>query len=92
MGFTEIERNQFIQQALKEQPQSIKELTQYLQSHFTISALCVVPFNLVVLLFLYKQGISLPSNSSSCTIILFVLLSVDILPNMVILLTTQSLI
>ena len=57
LGFTEIKRNQFIQQALKEQPQSIKELTQYLEDHFTISSLCVVPFNMVVLLFLYKQGI-----------------------------------
>ena len=64
LGFTEIERNQFIQQALKEQPQSIKELTQYLEDHFTISSLCVVPFNMVVLLFLYKQGISLPNNST----------------------------
>ena len=64
LGFTEIERNRFIQQALKEQPQSIKELTQYLDDHFTISSLCVVPFNMVVLLFLYKQGISLPNNST----------------------------
>ena len=64
LGFTEIERNQFIQQALKEQPQSIKELTQYLEDHFTISSLCVVPFNMVVLLFLYKQGISLPNSST----------------------------
>ena len=64
LGFTEIERNQFIQQALKEQPQSIKQLTQYLEDHFTISSLCVVPFNMVVLLFLYKQGISLPNNST----------------------------
>ena len=64
LGFTEIERNRFIQQALKEKPQSIKELTQYLEDHFTISSLCVVPFNMVVLLFLYKQGISLPSNST----------------------------
>ena len=64
LGFTEIERNRFIQQALKEQPQSIKELTQYLKDHFTISSLCVVPFNMVVLLFLYKQGISLPNNST----------------------------
>ena len=62
LGFTEIERNQFIQQALKEQPQSIKELTQYLEDHFTISSLCVVPFNMVILLYLYKQGISLPNN------------------------------
>ena len=64
LGFTEIERNQFIQQALKEQPRSIKELIKYLEDHFTISSLCVVPFNMVVLLFLYKQGISLPSNST----------------------------
>ena len=64
LGFTEIERNKFIQQALKEQPQSIKELTQYLEDHFTISSLCVVPFNMVVLLFLYKQGISLPNSST----------------------------
>ena len=27
LGFTEVERNQFIQQALKDQPQSIKELS-----------------------------------------------------------------
>ena len=54
LGFTEIERNQFIQQALKEQPQSIKELTQYLEDNFTISSLCAVPFNMFVLLFLYK--------------------------------------
>ena len=64
LGFTEIERNQFIQQALNEQPQSIKELKQYLQDHFTISSLCIVPFNMVVLLFLYKQGIPLPNNST----------------------------
>ena len=63
LGFTEVERNQFIQQALKEQPQSIKELTQYLEDHFTISSLCAVPFNMVVLLFLYKQRTSLPNNS-----------------------------
>ena len=63
LGFTEVERNQFIQQALKEQPQSIKELTQYLEDHFTISSLCAVPFNMVVLLYLYKQRTSLPDNS-----------------------------
>ena len=64
LGFTEMEQNRFIQQALKERPQTIKELTQYLEDHFTISSLCVVPFNMVVLLFLYKQGIPLPNNST----------------------------
>ena len=64
LGFTETEQNQFIQQALKEHPQSIKELTQYLEHHYVISSLCVVPFNMVALLFLYNQEISLPKNSA----------------------------
>ena len=64
LGFTGKEQKQFIEQALKEQPLGIKELTQYLEHHFTISSLCVVPFNLVILVFLYKQGISLPNNST----------------------------
>ena len=63
LGFTEVERNQFIQQALNEEPQSIKELTQYLEDHVTISSLCVVPFNMVVLLYLYKQRSCLPNKS-----------------------------
>ena len=64
LGFTEIERNQFIEQALKEEPRKIKELTQYLENNFAISSLCVVPFNMVVLLFLYMQGTSLPKSST----------------------------
>ena len=64
LGFTKVEQNQFIQQALKEQPQSIKKVAQYLENHYTISSLCVVPFHMVILLFLYKQGISLPNNSA----------------------------
>ena len=63
-GFTELEQNQFIQQALQKQPQDIPKLTQYLEHHFIISTLCVVPFNMVVLLFLYEQGITLPNNST----------------------------
>ena len=64
LGFTEVEQNQFIQQALKEQPRSIAELTQYLDKHFSMRSLCVVPFNLVIFLFLYEQGISLTKNST----------------------------
>ena len=61
--FTQVEQNLFIQQALKEQPQRIRELTQYLEDHFTISSLCVVPFNMVILLVLYKQRSCLPKKS-----------------------------
>lgn len=62
LGFTEEEREHYIQQALKGQPNSIKELTNYLEQHWTISSLCFVPFNMVVLIFIYKQGV-LPNNS-----------------------------
>ena len=64
LGFTEAEREHYIKESLKGQPQKIKELTQYLQSHLTISSLCFVPFHIVVLVYLCKQGFSLPQTSA----------------------------
>ena len=64
LGFTEAEREHYIKESMKDQPQKILELTQYLQGHSTISSLCFVPFNLVVLAYLYKQGFTLPKNSA----------------------------
>ena len=64
LGFTEAEREQYIKESMKGQPQKIDELTQYLQDHSTISSLCFVPFNIVVLVYLYKQGFSLPQTSA----------------------------
>ena len=64
LGFTEEERHHYIEQSLQEQPQSIEKLTHYLQDHLTINNLCLVPFNMVILLFLYKMGIPLPSDPS----------------------------
>ena len=64
LGFTGVEREQFIKQALRKQPQKIKELTQYLQHHMIINSLCFVPFNMVVILFLHKNGLPLPKNST----------------------------
>ena len=64
LGFTETEREQYIQQTLKKEPYKIKEITQYLQHHVTINGLCYVPFNMSVLLFLHKNGFSLPKNST----------------------------
>ena len=64
LGFTEIEREHYIKESMKGQPQKIDELTQYLQFHSTISSLCFVPFNIVVLVYLYKQGHSLPQTSA----------------------------
>ena len=64
LGFTEIERRQFIQQALQGNQERIEELSQYLQHHFNIDTLCYVPFHMVILVFLYKQKVSLPNNSA----------------------------
>ena len=64
LGFTEAEREHYIKESMKDQPQKIDKLTQYLHGHSTISSLCFVPFNLVVLAYLYKQGFTLPKNSA----------------------------
>ena len=65
LGFTEAEQQHYIKESMKDQPaHKTDELTRYLQSHSTISSLCFVPFNIVVLVYLYKQGIPLPKNSA----------------------------
>ena len=65
LGFIEAERQHYIKESMKDQPaHQTDELTRYLQSHSTISSLCFVPFNIVVLVYLYKQGIPLPKNSA----------------------------
>ena len=64
LGFAEAEREHYITEAVKGQPQKVEELTRYLQGHSTISSLCFVPFNIVVLVHLYKQGFPLPQNSA----------------------------
>ena len=63
LGFTEQEQQLFIQQALEGEQQKIYALQQYLDNHLTISNLCYVPFNMLVLLYLFNQGY-LPNNST----------------------------
>ena len=64
LGFTETEREHYIKQALPDQPHKIKELTQYLQQQPSVNSICFIPFNMAVLLYLYKLGIALPRNST----------------------------
>ena len=64
LGFGEKERKLYIEKSLKGHSSSIKELTEYLENNLTISSLCYIPFNMVALLYLYKQRIPLPSNST----------------------------
>ena len=64
LGFTETERQHYIQQALSSQPHKIKELTQYLHQQPSVDSICFIPFNMVILIYLYKLGVSLPGNST----------------------------
>ena len=64
LGFTETEREYYIKQALPDQPHKVKELTQYLHQQPSIDSICFIPFNMVILLYLFKLGISLPKNST----------------------------
>jgi len=61
LGFTETERLNFIKQAL---PNAVKVFTDYLECNLNINGLCFIPYNLVILIYLYKQGISLSNNST----------------------------
>ena len=65
LGFTETEREQYIKQALPDQPHKVEELTQYLHQQTSVDSICFnsFNFNMVVLLYLYKLGI-LPNNST----------------------------
>ena len=64
LGFTETEREQYIEQALADNPNKIKELKQYLHQQPSVDSICSIPFNMVILLYLYKQENSLPKNST----------------------------
>ena len=62
-GFTREDRRSYIATSLKK-TLDVNALIQYLDSHLTISSLCFIPFNMTVLLWLYKQEVVLPSSST----------------------------
>ena len=62
-GFTKEDRRNYISSSLKKK-QDVDTLVQYLDNHLTINSLCFIPFNMTVLLWLYKQGVVLPNNST----------------------------
>ena len=66
LGFSEQDQQHFIEHSLKDQPHKISELKQYLKHHSAISNLCFIPFNMAILLFLYKdkEERPLPTNST----------------------------
>ena len=65
LGFSEQDQQHFIEHSLKGQPHKISELKQYLKHHSTISNLCFIPFNMTILLFLYKDKEERPLPTTS---------------------------
>ena len=65
LGFSEKDQQHFIEHSLKDQPHKISELKQYLKHHSTISNLCFIPFNMTILLFLYKDKEERPLPTTS---------------------------
>ena len=57
-GFTEDASKQYIEQALKGQPEKTQELMQYLEAN----SLCQVPYNMAILIFLHSYGNGFPRN------------------------------
>ena len=64
LGFPEAERGLFIQKSLAGRPHQIEELRHYLFQHPVIDSLCFIPFNIMILLYIYQLGLSLPENST----------------------------
>ena len=64
LGFTKEDRQNYISSSLEQRTEDISRLIKYLDSHLTISSLCYIPFNMTMLLWLYKQGVVLPSSST----------------------------
>ena len=64
LGFSEEDQTYFIKQSLEEKEKEISHLKKYLTTHPTIASLCFVPFNITILLFLYKEQATLPTRSS----------------------------
>ena len=62
-GFTKEDRQNYIVSSLRKK-QDIGTLVEYLDDHPTISSLCFIPFNMTVLLWLYKHGVVLPNSST----------------------------
>jgi len=64
LGFSEEDQAHFIQQSLERQEMKISQLNKYLTTHPTIASMCFVPYNMTILLFLYKEQATLPTCSS----------------------------
>ena len=56
LGFTINDRQEYINQALKDSPSEIAKVKQYFVDHLTISSLCYIPLNMAIFLYLFRQN------------------------------------
>ena len=76
LGFTEENRESFVQEALVGQNDKIKELTQFLLSNPSLNALCYIPLNMSILLCLTEDGISALPKTQTLLYQKFVLMTI----------------
>ena len=64
LGFTTDGVKSYIETAMEDQPQAINDLTQYVINQPIINTLCFVPFNVAILVDMYKNDKLLPRNAT----------------------------
>ena len=63
LGFTNNDRQKYIDQALEGSPSEIEKVKQYFNDNLTISSLCYIPLNMAIFLYLFSQN----NHPNSCT-------------------------
>ena len=56
LGFTKEHRKSYIMHALKDNPNAIQDLLEYLESNYSVDAYCHVPLSMAILVFLFKES------------------------------------
>jgi len=64
LGFTNSDRQKFIQESLKDNPERADILQSYLDDNTAISTLCYIPLVMTILLCLFKASIELPTTQT----------------------------
>ena len=56
LGFTKEHRKSYIVHALKDNPNAMQDLLEYLESNYSVDAYCHVPLSMAILVFLFKES------------------------------------
>ena len=64
LGFTNSDRQNFIQESLRDTPEKIPVLQEYLNENSIISTFCYIPLIMTILLCLFKASIKLPETQT----------------------------